>query len=140
MGPGTYDIKYTRKIEVDGHLQSATGTFTFGHLLDGLPLVNRFDLNGDQNTISYRSRLTSRRMIEKIRDHHGYAPCHPAGLFNTHANQTVLIKFMKAASKPSKPDGEPCGSRILTSIPGVDGHLFCQNMANHASNSGSLSC
>ncbi|CAO3598173.1 unnamed protein product [Absidia cylindrospora] len=70
-------------------------------------------------------------MIEKIRDHHGYAPCHPAGLFNTHANQTVLIKFMKAASKPSKPDGEPCGSRILTSIPGVDGRLFCQNMANH---------
>ncbi|CAO3598174.1 unnamed protein product [Absidia cylindrospora] len=33
VGPGTYDIKYTRKIEVDGYLQSATGTFTFGHLL-----------------------------------------------------------------------------------------------------------
>ncbi|CAO3594497.1 unnamed protein product [Absidia cylindrospora] len=131
VGPGTYDIRYTRKIEVDGYLQSATGTFTFGHLFDGLPLVNRFDINGQQNTISYRSRLTSRRMIEKIRDHHGYAPCHPAGLFSTHANQTVLIKFIKAASKPSKPDGEPCGARILTSIPGVDGHLFCQNMANH---------
>ncbi|KAI8098951.1 retinal pigment epithelial membrane protein-domain-containing protein [Halteromyces radiatus] len=131
VGPGTFDIRYTRKIEVDGYLQSATGTFTFGHLFDGLPLVNRFDVNGQQNTVSYRSRLTSHRLIEKIRDHHGYAPCHPAGLFNTHANQTVLIKFMKAASKASKPDGEPCGARILTSIPGVDGRLFCQNMANH---------
>ncbi|CAO3633186.1 unnamed protein product [Cunninghamella blakesleeana] len=116
---------------MDGVLQSATGTFTFGHILDSLPLVNRFDFNGKENTVRYRSRLTSRRLIEKIRDHHGYAPCHPAGLFKTHANQTVLIKFMKAASKANKPDGEPCSARILTKIPGVDGQLFCQNIANH---------
>ncbi|CAO3631670.1 unnamed protein product [Cunninghamella echinulata] len=120
VGPGTYDIRYIRKIEIDGFLQSATGTFTFGHILDSLPLVNRFDFNGKENTVRYRSRLTSRRLIEKIRDHHGYAPCHPGGLFKTHANQTVLIKFMKAASKASKPDGEPCGARILTKIPELD--------------------
>ncbi|ORX58184.1 hypothetical protein DM01DRAFT_1333849 [Hesseltinella vesiculosa] len=131
VGPGTFDIRYTRKVEIDGHLQSATGTFVFNHLLDGLPLVNRFDLNGEQNAVAYKSRLTSRRLIEKIHNHHGYAPCHPAGLFNTHANQTVLIKFIKSASKASKPDGEPCGARILTQLPGVDGQLFCQNLANH---------
>ncbi|KAI8064729.1 carotenoid oxygenase [Gongronella butleri] len=131
VGPGTFDVRYTRKIEIDGHLQSATGTFTFGHLLDGLPLVNRFDLSGEHNTIQYKSRLTSRRLIEKIHDHHGYAPCHPAGLFHTHANQTVLIKFIKSAAKASKPDGEPCSARILTHLPGIDGQLFCQNLANH---------
>lgn len=34
IGPGTYDIKFSRKIEVDGHLESATSTFTFGHWFD----------------------------------------------------------------------------------------------------------
>lgn len=35
IGPGTFDIRYTRKIEIDGYLQSATATFTFGHWFDG---------------------------------------------------------------------------------------------------------
>lgn len=34
IGPGTYDVKYTRKIEIDGILQSATATFTLGHWFD----------------------------------------------------------------------------------------------------------
>ncbi|KAG0173544.1 hypothetical protein DFQ28_002152 [Apophysomyces sp. BC1034] len=131
IGPGTYDVKYTRKVEIDGLLQSASSLFTFGHWFDALPLVNRFDLNGQRNTITYRNRLTCRRLIEKVRDHHGYAPKHPAGLFKTNSNQTVLVKFIKSAPKASKPDAEPCGARILPSIPGVDGRLFCQNMANH---------
>ncbi|KAH8550472.1 retinal pigment epithelial membrane protein-domain-containing protein [Umbelopsis sp. PMI_123] len=131
IGPGTYDIKFTRKIEVDGQLESATSVFTFGHWFDSLPLVNRFDLNGNTNSITYRSRLTSKRLIEKIRDRHGYAPPHPAGLFKTDTNQTVLVKFLKSASKASKPDYEPCASSISTCIPGVEGKLFAQNHANH---------
>lgn len=35
IGPGTYDVRYMRKIEIDGHLQSATCTFSFGHWFDG---------------------------------------------------------------------------------------------------------
>ncbi|GAB5592338.1 hypothetical protein Unana1_07238 [Umbelopsis nana] len=131
IGPGTYDIKFSRKIEVDGHLESATSTFTFGHWFDSLPLVNRFDLNGSANTITYRSRLTSKRLIEKIRDHHGFAPPHPAGLFKTDTNQTILVKFLKSATKASKPDCEPCAASISTYIPGVEGKLFAQNHANH---------
>lgn len=34
IGPGIYDVKYLRKIEVEGVLQSATGTFTLGHWFD----------------------------------------------------------------------------------------------------------
>ncbi|KAM3579319.1 hypothetical protein VKS41_008179 [Umbelopsis sp. WA50703] len=131
IGPGTYDIRFTRKIEVDGQLESATSTFTFGHWFDSLPLVNRFDFNGANNTITYRSRLTSKRLIEKIRDRHGYAPPHPAGLFKTDSNQTILVKFLKSATKASKPDCEPCAASISTYIPGIEGKLFAQNHANH---------
>ncbi|KAI9489556.1 carotenoid oxygenase [Zychaea mexicana] len=96
-----------------------------------LPLANRFDMNGKRNTITYRNRLTSRRLIEKIRDHHGYASRHPAGLFKTDSNQTIFTKFLKSAPKTNKADGEPCAARILAGIPGVDGRLFAQNHANH---------
>ncbi|KAI8979501.1 carotenoid oxygenase [Mycotypha africana] len=130
VGPGTYDVRYTRKIEVDGVLQSATATFTFGHWFDAIPLVNRFDFNGERNSVTYRHRLPNKRLIEKIRDHHGFAPNYPGGLFKTDSNQTVLIKFMDTG-KRLKADRVPCGQRILTQLPGVDGRLFCQNFANH---------
>ncbi|CAO3668797.1 unnamed protein product [Rhizopus stolonifer] len=131
VGPGTFDVKYNRKIEIEGELQLASALYTFGHLFDALPLVNRFDLNGQRNTITYRNKLTNRRLIEKIRDHHGYSPLHPAGLYMSNTNQSVLSKILKNATKPNKPDAEPCGARILTKIPGLDGRLFCQNHANH---------
>lgn len=34
VGPATFDIKYQRKIEVDGELQNATAHYTFGHWFD----------------------------------------------------------------------------------------------------------
>lgn len=98
-----------------------------------LPLVNRFDINGERNTITYRHRLTTKRLVEKIRDHHGYAPNFPAGLFKTHPNQTMLIKFLNNGKKP-KPDRVPCNQRIMTQVPGLDGRLFTQNFANHVKN------
>lgn len=134
VGPGTFNIKYTRKVEIDGLLQNSTAVYSFGHWFDALPLVNRFDLNGSRNSITYRNKLTSKRLIEKIRDHHGYAPPHPAGLFMSNTNQTVLSKILNNSSKPNKkPDAEPCAARILTSIPGLEGRLLTQNYANHVS-------
>ncbi|KAI8972509.1 carotenoid oxygenase [Pilobolus umbonatus] len=131
VGPGTYDIKYLRKVEIDGQIQNASAVYTFGHWFDALPLVNRFDLHGERNSITYRNRLTSKRLVEKIREHHGYSPLHPAGLYMSTTNQTVLTKLIKNSSKASKPDAEPCGATILTSIPGLPGRLYCQNYANH---------
>lgn len=93
--------------------------------------MNRFDLNGECNRVTYRNRSTSRRLVEKIRDHHGYAPLHPAGLYMSSTNQTVLTKFLKNATKASKPDAEPCSARILPNIPGLEGRLLVQNFANH---------
>lgn len=130
IGPGIYDVRYSRKIEIDNVLQSATSTFTLGHWFDALPLVNRFDINGERNAITYRHHLTTKRLIGKIRDHHGYAPNFPGGLFKTNANQTMLIKFLNNGKKP-KPDRIPCGQRITTHLPGIDGRLFCQDFANH---------
>ncbi|KAI9496647.1 retinal pigment epithelial membrane protein-domain-containing protein, partial [Zychaea mexicana] len=134
VGPGTYDIKYMRKVEIDGELQHVSRYFTFGHWFDSLPLVNRFDIHGQRNSISYRNRLTCQRLISKIRDNHGYSPRHPAGLFKTSTNQTVLTKIIGGSgggNKGSKADAEPCGARILSNIPGLEGRLFCQNFANH---------
>ncbi|KAJ8658906.1 hypothetical protein O0I10_005288 [Lichtheimia ornata] len=130
VGPGTYDIKYMRKLEVDGELQHVSRYFTFGHWFDGLPLVNRFDIHGQRNSISYRNRLTCRRLIDKIRDNHGYSSRHPGGLFMTKTNQTVLTKVVGVGAT-SKPDYEPCSARVLPSIPGMDGRLFCQNRGKH---------
>lgn len=95
-----------------------------------LPLVNRFDLNGPRNMVTYRSRSTSRRLLEKIRERHGYAPQHPNGLYMSSTNQSVLTKIM-GSSKSLKPDAVPCGARVLADIPGIDGRLFAQNHANH---------
>lgn len=95
-----------------------------------LPLVNRFDLNGARNTVTYRNKATSKRLVEKIREHHGYAPQHPNGLYMSNTNQTVLTKIL-GNSKVGKPDAEPCGARVLATIPGLEGRLFAQNHANH---------
>lgn len=95
-------------------------------------MVNRFDLNGQRNTVTYRNRSTSRRLVEKIREHHGYAPQHPAGLYMSNTNQTVLSKIL-GSSKAVKPDAEPCSARVLANVPGFEGRLFAQNFANHAS-------
>ncbi|KAI8993366.1 carotenoid oxygenase [Pilobolus umbonatus] len=130
VGPGVYDVKYSRKMEIEGVLQSCTFTFTLGHWFDAIPLVNRFDMNGERNTVTYRHNLPNKRLVEKIRDHHGFAPGYPAGLFKTNPNQTMLIKFLNKGKKP-KADRVPCGQRIITQLPGVDGRLFCQNFANH---------
>ncbi|OAD79123.1 hypothetical protein PHYBLDRAFT_184656 [Phycomyces blakesleeanus NRRL 1555(-)] len=130
IGPGTVDVKFSRKAEVDGQLQSVTAFFRFNHWFDSLPLVNRFDFNAKRNTISHRQRLTSYRMEEKIRDHHGFTPRHPATFFKTDSHQTVLSKFL-TPSRAVKPDGEPCGVHIVTEIPGLRGRLYCRNYANH---------
>ncbi|CAO3614397.1 unnamed protein product [Cunninghamella echinulata] len=131
IGPGIYDVKFLRKVEIDGEIQHASGYFTFGHWFDTLPLVNRFDINGTKNTISYRNRLPNKRLIEKIRENHGYTPPHPASVFKTNSNQSIISKFMKSNAKASKPDAEICGQRILPSIPGIVGRLFAQNSAKH---------
>lgn len=38
IGPGIYDVRYSRKIEIDNILQSATSTFTLGHWFDAYVL------------------------------------------------------------------------------------------------------
>ncbi|KAL1920081.1 uncharacterized protein VTP21DRAFT_1227 [Calcarisporiella thermophila] len=127
VGPGVYDIKYGRKIEVDGQIEMATETFTFGHWFDAIPMLNRFEIAGNNNQIVYRSNIPCHRLISKIRDHHGYAPTHPAGLFKTNPNQSFLAKFIKPSGKAKKPDLEPCGAAVLPSFPSYQEGIFCLN-------------
>lgn len=34
IGPGVFDVKYLRKVEIDGEIQHASSYFTFGHWFD----------------------------------------------------------------------------------------------------------
>ncbi|OZJ05214.1 hypothetical protein BZG36_02439 [Bifiguratus adelaidae] len=126
LGPGVYDINYPRKIEVDGELETATATFSFGHWFDSLPLLNRFDIYGDRNVITYTSRFPNKRLIGKIRDRHGYMPQYPGGLFKTNTNQSVLGKFLKTSTdiKQAKPDSELCSSSVRVGLAGQQGKLY----------------
>lgn len=89
-------------------------------------------MNGERNTVTYRHLIPNKRLVAKMRDHHGYEPNYPAGLFKTNSNQTVLIKLLNNG-RVLKPDRIPCGQRITTCMPGFDGQLFCQDFANHVS-------
>ncbi|CAG8635266.1 6434_t:CDS:2 [Ambispora leptoticha] len=115
VGPGTYDIKYNKMIEVgNGAYESGTVTFTMGHWFDG-------------------SRHTSKKYESKIRDRHGIVTTHPFSLFKTHVNQTPLAKLiMKKRTK--KPELEPCSAYINANFPltkaGEKPKLYCQNHAS----------
>ncbi|CAI2186466.1 9229_t:CDS:2 [Funneliformis geosporum] len=134
VGPGIYDIKYNRMIESEGGgYESATETFSMGHWFDALPFVNRFELDGKNNKIKYRSRITSRKYETKIRDHHGIVTKHPFTLFKTHVNQTPLAKLF-GQKRTDKPEMEPCSINISTNFPfyksGEKPKVFCQNHAS----------
>jgi len=131
LGPGIYDVKYNKMIEIgNGQYESGTATFSLGHWFDGLPLLNRFILDGTNNKIIYRSRLIAKKQEEKIRDRHGIITTHPFSLFKTHANQTPLAKLM-IKRRPSKPEQEPCSASIHVNfplnVPGERPKVFCQN-------------
>ncbi|CAG8543312.1 10958_t:CDS:2 [Ambispora gerdemannii] len=134
VGPGTYDIKYNKMIEVgNGEYESGTVTFSMGHWFDGLPLVNRFVLDGETNKIIYRSKHVSKKYESKVRDRHGIVTTHPFSLFKTHVNQTPLAKLMMK-KRTSKPELEPCSAYINASFPlskaGEKPKLYCQNHAS----------
>ncbi|CAG8708576.1 7125_t:CDS:2, partial [Acaulospora morrowiae] len=130
VGPGTFDVKYNKMIEVEGGYETGTLTFSVGHWFDGLPLVNRFVLDGRENKVNYRSRLTSKTFESKIRDHHGILTRHPYSLFKTHANQTPLSKFL-GKKRTTKPGMEPCAASININFPlntpGEKPKVYCQN-------------
>ncbi|KAI9144749.1 hypothetical protein BKA69DRAFT_1054208 [Paraphysoderma sedebokerense] len=52
IGPGIFDIEYLSK-------RKNLRVFSFDHWYDGLSLVHRFEVNGKENQIKYRSRFTS---------------------------------------------------------------------------------
>nr|CAG8599590.1 10747_t:CDS:2 [Entrophospora candida] len=126
VGPGTYDIKYNKMIQTEGGgYESGTATFSIGHWFDGLPLVNRFDIDGENNKVTYRSKLTSRKFESKIRDRHGIITRHPFSLFKTN---------LLGQKRTDKPEMEPCCANINLNFPfnkpGEKPKIFCQNHAS----------
>lgn len=108
VGPGTFDINY---MTPGVNMESITRTFSFGHVFDALPLVQRIDLNGVSNTASYVSRHTADKLQVKIHDHQGYQPSRPHSLYRTNTNQSMFAGLF-ACVKPPKPGKEACAASI----------------------------
>ncbi|KAI8907531.1 retinal pigment epithelial membrane protein-domain-containing protein [Powellomyces hirtus] len=60
-GPGVFDLEYRR------HRQIAN--MSFAHWFDGLPLVHRFEIDGENKRVEYRSRFTANSLEQMIREH-----------------------------------------------------------------------
>jgi len=62
IGPGLFDIEYISK-------RNVTKVFSFEHWNDGLTLVHRYEIDGNQNRIRYRSRFTCNTLENTIREY-----------------------------------------------------------------------
>ncbi|KAJ1977089.1 hypothetical protein H4R35_002440 [Dimargaris xerosporica] len=126
VGPGTYSVDYSRQ----GEFGAETRTFSFGHWFDNLPLVNKVTFDNAAKVVRYRSRLTAHRLIEKIRENHGYMPRLPGGLYQTNTNQSIFARFMAPTKKKSKnPTKDICNGNIQADFtwPGEGQTLVCQS-------------
>ncbi|KAJ1928686.1 hypothetical protein IWQ60_001835 [Tieghemiomyces parasiticus] len=127
LGPGTFDLKYSRR----GHNGTETRPFTFGHWFDHLPLVGRLTFGGPAGSVEYCSRLTAQAMASKIETSHGYLPKLPGALYRTDTNTSFLSKLMGGSTKrqSKSPGKEVCHGSIATEFiwPGDERAVVCLN-------------
>ncbi|RKP08121.1 carotenoid oxygenase, partial [Thamnocephalis sphaerospora] len=108
VGPGLFDVSYTRQ----GENGPETRQYTFGHWFD--------------------SRITARKLESKIRENGGYQPDRPGTLFRSDTNQSFFAGLLRSASRKLKPEAEACGAMIHTRFPifGETEYIYCQNQSN----------
>ncbi|KAJ1732981.1 hypothetical protein LPJ72_003110 [Coemansia sp. Benny D160-2] len=129
VGPGSLDISYN----VQGELEQSTRAFTFGNLLDALPLVTKitFDPNAGagSGSIVHRSRLVAGHMAGRIQSEHGINARIPGSLYQSESNQTVLTRFMPRQTYPITAESESCGQGVHLFVPlqGSSQNIVCTN-------------
>ncbi|KAJ1931910.1 hypothetical protein FBU59_006551, partial [Linderina macrospora] len=113
LGPGRFDIKYN----VQRELEQATQTFTFGNLMDALPLLGKFSFDDAEEKITYRSRLIAKQLAGRIQMEHGVSTRSPGALYQTDTNQTFLNMFIPKGSHYNTSEGECCNQDIQLFMP-----------------------
>ncbi|KAJ2357127.1 hypothetical protein GGF43_001653 [Coemansia sp. RSA 2618] len=125
LGPGQMDIKYN----VQRELEQATRVFTYGNIMDALPLLTKISFDPTSKTIVHRSRLIAKQAAGRIHMEHGVNTKVPGALYLTDTNQTVLSKFIPKASHHATPEGECCsqGIQLFMPLQGSSQTVVCTN-------------
>ncbi|KAJ2657232.1 hypothetical protein IWW48_004599 [Coemansia sp. RSA 1200] len=129
VGPGSLDISYN----VQGELEQSTRAFTFGNLMDALPLVTKisFDPNAGSGSgaIVHRSRLVAGHMASRIQTEHGINARIPGSLYQSESNQTVLTRFMPRQTYPITAESDCCSQSVQLFVPlqGSSQNIVCTN-------------
>ncbi|KAJ2145973.1 hypothetical protein IW136_000764 [Coemansia sp. RSA 678] len=125
LGPGQLDIKYN----VQRELEQATRVFTYGNIMDALPLLSKISFDPINKTIVHRSRLIAKQAAGRIHMEHGVNTKVPGALYLTDTNQTVLSKFIPKAQHHATPEGECCsqGIELFMPLQGSSQTIVCTN-------------
>ncbi|KAJ2552587.1 hypothetical protein EV175_003256, partial [Coemansia sp. RSA 1933] len=127
VGPGQLDISYS----VQGELEQSTRTYTFGSLLDALPLLTRISFDASTQRITHRSRLIAKHVAGRIQTEHGVSARKPGALYMSDSNQTVLARFMPRPAIRATAEGDCCSQDVQLSMPllGSTRDIVCTNHA-----------
>ncbi|KAJ1664808.1 hypothetical protein IW140_005593 [Coemansia sp. RSA 1813] len=125
VGPGRFDISYN----VQGELEQSTRVFTFGNLMDALPLLTKITFDPNAKTIVHRSRLIAKHMAGRIQSEHGINAKHPGSLYMSDSNQTVLTKFIPRPTYHPTAEGDCCSQSVQLFVPlqGSSQNIVCTN-------------
>ncbi|KAJ2388838.1 hypothetical protein H4S02_002669, partial [Coemansia sp. RSA 2611] len=125
LGPGRLDIKYN----VQRELEQATRVFTYGNIMDALPLLSKISFDPNAKTITHRSRLIAKQVAGRIQMEHGVNTKVPGALYLTDTNRTMLSKFIPKATHHATPEGECCSQDIQLFMPlqGSSQTVVCTN-------------
>ncbi|KAJ2489627.1 hypothetical protein IWW37_003838 [Coemansia sp. RSA 2050] len=125
VGPGRFEVSYN----VQRELEQATRSYSFGHLMDALPLLTKISFDPTEKTIGHRSRLLAKQLSGRIQMEHGINTKVPGALYMSETNQTLLNKFIPKQAHYATPEGECCGQSIELFVPlqGSSQTVVCTN-------------
>ncbi|KAJ2744803.1 hypothetical protein GGI20_002656 [Coemansia sp. BCRC 34301] len=125
VGPGRFEVNYN----VQRELEQATRPFSFGHLMDALPLLTKISFDPTEKSIEHRSRLLAKQLSGRIQMEHGVNTKVPGALYMSDTNQAFLSRFIPKQAHYATPEGECCGQSIELFVPlqGSSQTVVCTN-------------
>jgi len=118
LNPGRFDFDYTQQRE----LESVNKTYTIDHLFDALPIIQKFIIDGKNNSqkVQYMSQMLCRGVERKIHENHCISD-KVSGLWSHNVNQSsfsrAVIQPLKFNKKAPKPENEIIADNITSQFP-----------------------
>ncbi|KAL6607226.1 hypothetical protein LY90DRAFT_672048 [Neocallimastix californiae] len=118
LSPARFDFDYTQQREYE----NVNKTFTIDHLFDVLPLIQKFEINGknDSEKVQFKSQLLSKGVERKIHESHCISD-KVTGLWSHNTNQSsfsrAVIHPLKLSKKSPKPENDIISDNISSQFP-----------------------